>query len=583
MNIEHLRDERILSTDVADVGVSREHSRQRRLSWLLVIGAVVGVWMWLSVVDRHLIGAPHLTHSEGQSLPLVGLVVLVAAVMVVPLLAAGRSPHIRYRPEEIDVSIDDVKGIPVVVEEAVRTLNLFLAHATFRSQMGGTPRKAILFEGPPGTGKTHLAKALAREAGVPFFFVSSSAFQSMFYGQTNRKIRSYFAQLRRAARREGGAIGFIEEIDAIGATRMGMGQGGGREGIAGVVNELLIQLQSFDQPSWGLRWWGGVIEVVNRLLPAYRPLRKPHVPAANVLVIGATNRAADLDPALLRPGRFDRTLTFELPTRAGRKEILDHELARRSHEPAVGERTDQLAAQTFGYSPAMLVHLLDEALVWALRRQDHQMSWADVQHAKLTEEIGLAQPVDYTEAERRTIATHESGHATVAWLVGRSRKLEVLSIIKRNAALGLLAHSGIEERFTQTESELRALIQISLGGTVTEELFFGERSSGVASDLKLATTLAAQMVGALGMGDTLISYEAMQAAGPANLTAKVLATDEGRDAVARLLESARVDVVGFIEANRHVVEALRDALLERDELVGDEILAVIDAAVAQPA
>ena len=581
MNIEHLRDERILSTDVADVGVSREHSRQRRLSWLLVIGAVVGVWMWLSVVDRHLIGTPHLTHSESQSLPLVGLVVLVAAVMVVPLLAAGRSPHIRYRPEEIDVSIDDVKGIPVVVEEAVRTLNLFLAHATFRSQMGGTPRKAILFEGPPGTGKTHLAKALAREAGVPFFFVSSSAFQSMFYGQTNRKIRSYFAQLRRAARREGGAIGFIEEIDAIGATRMGMGQGGGREGIAGVVNELLIQLQSFDQPSWGLRWWGGVIEVVNRLLPAYRPLRKPHVPAANVLVIGATNRAADLDPALLRPGRFDRTLTFELPTRAGRKEILDHELARRSHEPAVGERTDQLAAQTFGYSPAMLVHLLDEALVWALRRQDHQMSWADVQHAKLTEEIGLAQPVDYTEAERRTIATHESGHATVAWLVGRSRKLEVLSIIKRNAALGLLAHSGIEERFTQTESELRALIQISLGGTVTEELFFGERSSGVASDLKLATTLAAQMVGALGMGDTLISYEAMQAAGPANLTAKVLATDEGRDAVARLLESARVDVVGFIEANRHVVEALRDALLERDELVGDEILAVIDAAVAQ--
>jgi cell division protease FtsH len=405
----------------------------------------------------------------------------------------------------------------------------------------------------------------------------------MYYGATNRKIRSYFRALRRFARREGGAIGFIEEIDAIGASRSSGGLGHGREGVAGVVNELLIQLQSFDQPSWGLRWWGGVIEVVNRLLPAYRPLRKPHVPAANVLVIGATNRAADLDPALLRPGRFDRTLTFELPTRAGRKEILDHELARRSHELAVGERTDQLAAQTFGYSPAMLVHLLDEALVWALRRLDHQMSWADVQHAKLTEEIGLAQPVDYTEAERRTIATHESGHATVAWLVGRSRKLEVLSIIKRNAALGLLAHSGIEERFTQTESELRALIQISLGGTVTEELFFGERSSGVASDLKLATTLAAQMVGALGMGDTLISYEAMQAAGPANLTAKVLATDEGRDAVARLLESARDDVVGFIEANRHVVEALRDALLERDELVGDEILAVIDAALDQPA
>ena len=292
-----------------------------------------------------------------------------------------------------------------------------------------------------------------------------------------------------------------------------MGLGGGREGIAGVVNELLIQLQSFDQPPWRMRWWGGVIEMVNRLLPADRPLRKPHVPAANVLVIGATNRAADLDPALLRPGRFDRTITFDLPSRAGRKEILDHELARRSHQPEVAERTDQLAAQTFGYSPAMLVHLLDEALVWALRRGATEMSWEDVQHAKLTEEIGLAQPVEYTEAERRTIATHESGHATVAWLVGKSRKLEVLSIIKRNAALGLLAHSDTEERYTQTESELQSLVQISLGGMVAEELFFGERSSGVASDLKYATTLAAQMVGSLGMGDTLVSYEAVQAGG----------------------------------------------------------------------
>ena len=582
MNLDHLRDERVLSANVADVGMTREHSRQRRLHRLLIVGAVVGVWLWVSVLVRHLFGTPHLTHSEGQILPLVALVVLVAAVMVIPLVAAGRSPHIRYRPEEIDVSLDDVKGLPVVVEEAVRTLNLFLAHATFRSQMGGTPRKAILFEGPPGTGKTHLAKALAREAGVPFFFVSSSAFQSMFYGQTNRKIRSFFAALRKAARSEGGAIGFIEEIDAIGATRAGMGMGGGREGIAGVVNELLIQFQSFDQPPWRVRWWGGVIDGINRLLPADRPLRKPHVPPANVLVIGATNRAADLDPALLRPGRFDRTITFDLPSRAGRKEILDHELARRSHEPAMDARTDQLAALTFGYSPAMLVHLLDEALVWALRRGDTRMTWEDVQQAKLTEEVGMAQPVEYTEAERRLIATHESGHATVAWLVGKSRKLEVLSIIKRSSALGLLAHSEAEERFTKTESELRSLVQIALGGMVAEQAFFGERSSGVASDLNYATTVAAQMIGTLGMGDTLVSYEAMQA-GSANLVAKVLSSDEGRAEVARLLQAARVEVTGFIEANRHVVEALRDALLARDELVGDDIVAVIDGVVAQPA
>jgi ATP-dependent Zn protease len=208
------------------------------------------------------------------------------------------------------------------------------------------------------------------------------------------------------------------------------------------------------------------------------------------------------------------------------------------------------------------------------------MSWQDIQHAQLTEEIGLAQPVEYTEAERRTIATHESGHATVAWLVGKSRKLEVLSIVKRSAALGLLAHSEAEERYTQTESELRSLVQISLGGMVAEQIFFGERSSGVAGDLKYATNLAAQMVGSMGMGETLLSYEAVQAGG-SNLTAKVLSSDEGREAAARLLDKARAEVSALLEANRGVVEALRDALLDRDELVGEEIGAVIRGAVQQ--
>jgi ATP-dependent Zn protease len=581
VSLDQLRNERVLSAEIADVGVAREASRRRRLGWLSLLLAVVGGWLWASLLSDHLIGWPRLTQTEAQTLPLVAIIGLVAAVMVVPLLVAGRSPHIGYRPEDIDVTLDDVKGSPVVVEEAVRTLNLFLAHATFRSEMGGTPRKGILFEGPPGTGKTYLAKALAHEAGVPFFFVSSSAFQSMFYGQTNRKIRSFFNALRVAARKEGGAIGFIEEIDAIGASRAGMASGGGREGITGVVNELLIQMQSFDQPPRRLQWVSGMIEIVNRFLPPSRTLRKPTVPPANVLVIGATNRASDLDAALLRPGRFDRTITFDLPSRSGRKEILDMELLRRSHDPGVEAMTDRLAAATFGYSPAMLVHLLDESLVWALRRGANAMSWEDIQKAKLTEEIGLAQPVEYTEAERRTIATHEAGHATVAYLVGKSRKLEVLSIIKRSAALGLLAHSDTEERFTQTESELRSLVQISLGGLVAEQLFFGERSSGAASDLKFATTLGATMIGSMGMGDTLLSWEAVQAG--TNLVGKVLSSDEGREAVAGLLQEGRDAVTSLLESNRHIVEALRDALLVQDELVGDEIIHVIQGAVPQPA
>ena len=394
--------------------------------------------------------------------------------------------------------------------------------------MGGSPRKAILFEGPPGTGKTYMAKAMAAEAGVPFLFVSSSAFQSMFYGQTNRKIRAYFKALRRHARREGGAIGFIEELDAIGAAR-GTGPRHG-EGVPGVVNELLDPtpvLRADTRRRCGSRARSSTPSTPG--CPPTGACRKPtHVPA-NILVIGATNRAADLDPALLRPGRFDRNIYFGLPSRSGRRDIIDYYLGKKAHEAELDDpaRRETLAALTAGYSPVMIEHLMDESLVWALRRGADRLSWNDLQHAKMTEEIGLAQPVEYTEAERRTIATHEAGHATVAWLVGKGRKLEVLTIVKRKDALGLLSHSEEEERFTKTKSEVRALIDIAFGGMVAEELFFGEASTGVAGDLQAATLNACQMVGLLGMGTTLVSSAAMEY--PAGgIVSKVLSTDSGR-------------------------------------------------------
>ena len=229
---------------------------------------------------------------------------------------------------------------------------------------------------------------------------------------------------------------------------------------------------------------------------------------------------------------------------------------------------------TAGYSPVMIEHLLDESLVWALRRGADRLSWDDLQHAKMTEEIGLAQPVEYTEAERRTIATHEAGHATVAWLVGKGRKLEVLTIVKRREALGLLSHSEEEERFTKTKTEMRALIEIAFGGMVAEELFFGEASTGVAGDLQAATTNACQMIGLLGMGTTLISSAAAEY--PAGgIVSKVLADESARDEVEALLAAAKESVTTMLEEHRPVVEALRDALLHKDELIGDAILDVI--------
>ena len=571
-----------VTPDGADVARTRERVRQRRFVWLAVVLAPVAVWLAVRALVWHhqAFALPHVPGSIVPYIPAVALIGALVAMMLASVLGAARSPHVLYRPGEIDVRFDDVRGADVVVEEVRKTLNLFLAHRTFAERMGGTPRRAVLFEGPPGTGKTYLAKALAAEAGVPFLFVSSSAFQSMYYGATNRKIRSYFRALRRYARREGGAIGFIEEIDAIGASRAASGFGGHREGVAGVVNELLIQLQSFETPTGGARLRGVLVDVVNQWLPAGRQLHKPGSVPANMLVIGATNRAADLDPALLRPGRFDRAIYFDLPTRAGRRDIIDFYLAKKAHTTELDDagRREALAGMTQGYSPVMIEHLLDEALIWALHRDADTLSWNDITRAKMTSEIGLANGALYTEAERRMIATHEAGHATVAWLVGRGRTLDLLSIVKRKEALGLLAHSDSEERFTRTKSEMRALIQIAMGGMAAEELFFGESSSGVAGDLAAATTTACQMVGALGMGSSLIADTSASIAGPSDATSKVLASDAGREEVEGLLSRSKDDSRSMLEHNRHVVEALRDALLARDELVGHEIIDVIQAA-----
>jgi len=325
------------------------------------------------------------------------------------------------------------------------------------------------------------------------------------------------------------------------------------------------------------------VDGLNGWLPEGHRLTRPVHTPANILVIGATNRAADLDPALVRPGRFDRNIYFGLPGRSGRKDIFDYYLGKKAHDPELDlpARRETLAAMTAGYSPVMIEHILDEALVWALRRGAHQLSWDDLQHAKLTEEIGLAQPVEYTEAERRTIATHEAGHATVAWLVGKGRKLEVLTIVKRRDALGLLMHSETEERFTKTRSELRSMIDIAFGGMVAEELFFGESSTGVAGDLQAATVNACQMVGLLGMGSSLISVAAIESAG-GGLVGKVISDDARRVEVEELLADSKASVTRMLEEHRTVVEALRDALLVRHELVGDDILDVIRRAQADP-
>ena len=586
---------KIVEAGLADVARIRERVRRRRLIRLGIILGGIDLFLWYRVASGDPLGPPSLPDDAMLWLPAVLLVGVLAILLLLPL-GSGRSPHLLVRPEHIDVTLEDVRGLDNQVDEVVRSLNVFLGYATFRDRMGGSPRRGILFEGPPGTGKTYVAKAMAKQAGVPFLFVSATAFQSMWFGMTGARIRSFFKALRKAARREGGAIGFIEEIDAIGSDRGPAppvpGQRGQRgwsvapmvsSSTSGMVNELLIQMQSFDQPRWVNKMRDRVVNWINGYLPPERSIKTPPSPYANLLLIAATNRADALDPALLRPGRFDRRLYFDLPTKKGRRDLIDYFLARKSHEPDLDEDQgrERLAHDTFGYSPVMIEHLFDESLLVAIRHGRDAMGVGDVYEAKLAEEIGLAQKAAYTDGERHAIATHEAGHATVAYFLGTTRRLEVLSIIKRRQALGLLAHADLEERFTKSRSELEASLAISMAGMAAEELFLGESGTGPASDLAAATEVAATMVGALGMAGSLVSFEAA-AEGPVgqrNLVARVLSDGEGKRRVEELLDTQKERARSVLSENQHVIEALRDALLERDELVGEEISRVIVDAI----
>lgn len=577
-----------------DVYEARERQRQRRLKRIAYVLAPIVAWLWIRIASGNPVspGLPQLSEEAMFWLPGILIVLLLGVVLVVPMLSNGRSPEVVFLPEQINVSFDDVKGLGPVLGEVRHTLDVFLNHKQFRDEMGGQPRRGILFEGPPGTGKTHTAQAMAKEAGVPFLFVSSTAFQSMWYGATARKIRSYFRKLRKIARAEGGAIGFIEEFDAIGAKRGGMDRmtpstGGMQthraaisEGTGGVVNELLVQMQSFDEPTRGIKFRNSLKRLVNLFLPASLHLKARQSSFANVLLIGATNRADSLDPALLRPGRFDRVLHFGMPARNERRELIELFLSRKAHDETLDEQArDDLAASTMGYSPASLERLFDEALLFALRDDRRRLSTSDLRKARMDIEIGLAQPTEYTAEERETIAVHESGHAVMAYLVGKGRKMELLSIVKRKDSLGLLAHTETEERYTKRRSETLALIQIALGGMVAEELFYGESGTGPSGDLAAATNMAVEMVGSMGLGDSLISFRALEGGLlGGNLVAKVLADNRGRDSVDRILNEQKVFVTDVLTRNRHLVEALRDALLERNELVGRELVEILDAA-----
>ena len=501
---------------------------------------------------------------------------LIGAVQIVGIfLLLSRGRQYTIYPREYDVTFDDVRGQPEIVESTKEALTLFQGFKRFR-EAGGYPPHGILFEGPPGTGKTLLGKAIAGSAKVPFLYASGTSFNNMFLGVGNLRIARLFRRARKMSQKYGGAVIFIDELDAVAGSRgavsttMTPAPQEPRRGISRFifpgnfgmgsmyVNELLIQMDGMTMPK-------GFWRHVKRILH----LGKPKIPQYNVMVIGATNQASTLDPALLRPGRFDRKLHVGLPTGSGREDILRYYLDKVPHEQVDIAR---LARATYGFSPAQIKNLVNEALIFALIDGRDRLNFTDLWNAKITEEIGLKEAAQMTARDRQMVAFHEAGHAVLAYVLALDDQIQIASIIKRRDALGVVYRTPLEESYTELREDMRRDIVVALGGQAAEEIWFGDVTSGPSSDLRNATYRAAVMLGFLGMGDSLISYavlgQDMFGNGPLQA---VLNNPQNREAIGKLLADCKREAVELLRRNEPAVRALAERLLEKDEVQGEEI------------
>src|SRR5438874_796402 len=425
------------------------------------------------------------------------------------------------------VSWSDVAGAEEAKAELQEVVD-FLRHPKRFEALGARVPKGILLYGPPGTGKTLLAKAVANESGAAFYSQSASAFVEMFAGLGASRIRRLFKE----ARKHAPAIVFIDELDAVGAARTGHGFNREQDQ---TLNQLLVELDGF----------GATDQVV---------------------VMGASNRLQDLDPALLRPGRFDRQMLVPPPDLAGREAIL--RVHTRGKPLAADVDLSLIARQTAGLTGADLANIVNEAAIFAGRKELQYIHHADFDAAMERVIGGLQQRRVVTEKEKRILAYHEAGHTLMSHLMGNAMPVQKVTIVARGDALGYAFYLPDEERFLLTKEELVDRMTVALAGRAAEQIVFGRVTNGAASDLEKATEIARSMVFEWGMSDVVTSRTMRADNYSLSEETKKLRDQEQ----ARLTDGAYSEAVRLLERHRAALDRLSHAVLEKETLVREEVL-----------
>jgi cell division protease FtsH len=457
----------------------------------------------------------------------------------------GRSQAREYSAEMPRVSFEDVAGQEAAKRELVEVVD-FLSNPEKYISLGARVPRGVLLVGPPGTGKTLMARAVAGEANVAFFSIAASEFVEMFVGVGASRVRDLFKR----AKDNSPAIVFVDEIDAVGRQR-GAGLGGGNDEREQTLNQMLSEMDGFDQ-------------------------------SATVIVMAATNRPDVLDPALLRPGRFDRQVTVDLPDREGRKDIL--KIHTRGKPLGDDISLEDMAGATIGFSGADLANLANEAALNAARYDRKRILQTDFTTAFERIILGTERPPLSNPEERRVVAYHEAGHAIAAMMTPGADNVLKVTITPRGQALGITAFMPTDDRRNYPRGYLEATMNVALGGRIAEEIVFGEVTTGASNDLRRVTDIARRMVSQFGMSEAIgplnfgendqqpfLGYSLTQNRNYSEQTAAQIDAE-----VRSIVEAAHKRTTSIMNQNREGLEKVAQALLEREVVERSEILQILD-------